>query len=307
MKRLLCILAIGTLHGVAAAAQTAPACPGGVVVPDYGYEWEGCPDCLSGRFEGGTWRTVYLAPPSLHKIRADGPAVGKLRENDLLLAVDRLSIVSLAGLTRFQTWTAGATTTLTVRRGNDTVDVALRPLPHCRAAAKSTTATATNAPPISAKVWFGFGLSCGACTAQGGAADTPHWTLPPAVAVVAIEPGGPAEVAGLRVGDTLVTIDGAPLLAGAGGRRLREAAPDRPVAFTVKRNGGMLTLHLRPTTFPNAAPSRADSLPYRATVGGASVEVTGARATVTTDPRTGAVTVRGPGVDVVIRPAPGRP
>lgn len=286
--------------------QQEGSCPSGVVVADHGYTWLACPDCISARWEGGTWHSVYLAPPSLHRIRPDGPAAGRLRENDLLLAVDRLSIVSVAGQRRLETWTPGKTTTLTVLRAGDTLDVTLRPVPICRAPAVRQAEIGTTAPSIAGTAWFGFGLSCGTCVASTGSTGTPYWRFPPSVVIVAVEPCGPADRAGLRVGDTLSAIDGAPLHTADGGARLRRATPERAVAFTIQRGGLTRIVRVLPTR-QRATVSSARPVCRRTTVGGADVEVTGPEAEVTIDPRTGAVTIRGPGVHVLVRPAPGGP
>ena len=64
------------------------------------------------------------------------------------------------------------------------------------------------------------------------------------VTVVQLTPAGPAEQAGVHVGDTLIAIDGAPVgNAGDASARLK-GAPGSPVTLTLRRAGNALVLRI---------------------------------------------------------------
>ncbi|HKT42902.1 MAG TPA: PDZ domain-containing protein, partial [Rhodanobacteraceae bacterium] len=66
--------------------------------------------------------------------------------------------------------------------------------------------------------------------------------------VDAVTPGGPAERAGIKAGDTIARIDGKPVGAhrGAGESALWHAQAGKPIALTVDRDGKVHELHVTP-------------------------------------------------------------
>lgn len=66
--------------------------------------------------------------------------------------------------------------------------------------------------------------------------------------VDAVTPGGPAERAGIKAGDTITRIDGKPVAAhrGAGESALWHAQAGKPIALTVDRHGKVHELHVTP-------------------------------------------------------------
>ncbi len=305
MKRLALLLLAGLLQVSVAVAQTE-VCRDGRIVPDYGYQWTGCPGCLSSRLENGVQHTVYLAAPSLHGIRNGGPGAGKLKENDFLIAIDHLPITSLAALGQLERYQSGAAVVLTIGRGRDTLDVTIQPKPLCVTRQAIVKAMDVPAPSISSNAWFGFALSCGACKAGTGEQGIPHWNIPGPMLISAVERDGPAFRAGILVGDTLTAINGVSLRSEAGGRTMRSATPGLPTTFTLRRGGKELTLRVVPTRRENLSEgSGRDSLQYRGKVGGAEVEVSGNQADVSKDPDSGTLTIRGGGIHVIIRPSVG--
>ncbi|RIQ11683.1 S1C family serine protease [Jiangella rhizosphaerae] len=74
------------------------------------------------------------------------------------------------------------------------------------------------------------------------------------VRIVHVEPGSPADVAGLRQGDLVVTVAGEPVDdAQALQRRMFADAIDRPLAITTFRNGAMVDVIARPVELADQA------------------------------------------------------
>ncbi len=96
--------------------------------------------------------------------------------------------------------------------------------------------------------------------AAGGAYVAPglrvHRTADDAVVVNLVEAGGPAAVAGVKVGDEVVTLDGAPLRGGAALGRWLGAEPGTKVPMVVRRRGKEVALELVLAAFrtPPVAP-----------------------------------------------------
>jgi regulator of sigma E protease len=63
-----------------------------------------------------------------------------------------------------------------------------------------------------------------------------------------LEPGMPAEKAGLKVGDVIVAVDGKPVKAIAQMISLLQQSKDKPVAITVQRGGEQLTRTMQPVS-----------------------------------------------------------
>jgi serine protease Do len=81
----------------------------------------------------------------------------------------------------------------------------------------------------SRRAWLGIN-----CVEQGGQ-----------VRIVRVNDDSPAEVAGLRVGDRIASIDGTPVASlDALWTQLWRGAPEREVALQVERNGALQTLNV---------------------------------------------------------------
>lgn len=227
-----------------AHGQEAPACPSGTVVPDFGYTWVSCPDCLGARIGGGRVTTVFLSPPTLHGIREDGPAAGRLRDGDRLLAIDDFPIETAGGMARHDVWTPGRTLTLTVERAGIRHNVRIAPLPICALpSARQRTATAI-APRLQGSGWLGMGLACAGCRARRTDDSLALWELSPGPAIAELTPNGPAALAGLAVGDTIVAIDGHDVASDAAGRRLRLLRVGDAIVLRYRRAGAVRSVTL---------------------------------------------------------------
>ena len=108
----------------AAALALAAAVPAsgqrceGVRVVDYGFDRLACVDCSFHSDErGGRQLMQFEGEPTLGEIREGGPGEGRLREGDVLVAVDGQLITTAAGSRRFSTARPGERVNLSVRRG----------------------------------------------------------------------------------------------------------------------------------------------------------------------------------------------
>jgi S1-C subfamily serine protease len=89
----------------------------------------------------------------------------------------------------------------------------------------------------------GPAASCAINIRSGGSGSTYHMF---AVEPTVMEAG--AESMPIRVGDTLVAIDGVLITTAAGGRRLADLTAGQPVVLLVRRNGDLIELRITART-----------------------------------------------------------
>jgi len=119
--------ALLTIASTAAAQDyVTRACSEGRVVADLGYSGTTCGNCI---LDAGYIQ--YLTEPSISQIRSGGPADGRLRENDVLVAVDGALITTRQGWRRMYDLRPEETVTLTVRRNGVERDVSITPASRC--------------------------------------------------------------------------------------------------------------------------------------------------------------------------------
>ena len=150
-------------------------------------------DCTFDRNADPAWR--FRGEPQIRAISSSGPATGRLRVGDVLVAVDGMLITTRAAGARLARIRPGVPLILTIRRGNREMEVRLVPDEPCEqpvvpaspaapVATRSTptprpprmttaapsarapaTAMPTPAPPLppGSGAWFGFGISCHNC------------------------------------------------------------------------------------------------------------------------------------------------
>jgi hypothetical protein len=100
--------------------------------------------------------------------------------------------------------------------------------------------------------WLGMGLSCTRCSYRRSGRAGARWTFSEPPTVFSVDANGPADRAGLKTGDTLVSIDGMVLVSREGGE-----------AFGSIRPGQQLTIHLRRDGRESDARLLAGTRPYR--------------------------------------------
>ena len=138
MYRLIALVLIATVVRTAASQGT---CPSGRRVPDLGYGFASCHDCVSVLIRNGAHITRFSGEPALYQIRADGPGAGRLNEGDTLVTIDGLSIRTEAAALRLAEFRPG-TMRLTVRRNGTSRSVAITPLAVCVGGLPERTARA---------------------------------------------------------------------------------------------------------------------------------------------------------------------
>jgi hypothetical protein len=87
---------------------------------------------------------------------------------------------------------------------------------------------------VNRRGWFGISLSCGDCFVQRGAGRVAYAQRP---AINWVESGSPAYQAGLRAGDTLVSVDGLQLTTPEGFERFANALSGTAVRVGIRRGG----------------------------------------------------------------------
>ena len=85
---------------------------------------------------------------------------------------------------------------------------------------------------------------CGWYTFDQG--KTLQWYSPDAPVVHSVEPGGPADRAGIRPGDVLLQADGRALTTAQGGRYLGTVSPGQEMTLRVRRGKETLSLEITP-------------------------------------------------------------
>ncbi|MEJ2237194.1 MAG: PDZ domain-containing protein [Gemmatimonadales bacterium] len=305
-------MAAGTVPGMLGAQEREKTCgQGEVVTGALGYERLEC-ECSVGLFKDEPGHTVYefRSEPRIWGITEHGPASSKLKEGDVVVAVDGYLITTAEGGMRFGNVVPGVPVTLTVRRGGEETDVTVTPEAKClevdpeapppvldvvaaperprwvpRAAAPADPSPPP-APPeqdVLPEGWMGLSFSCSDCAVglvEGETAWVWDFTSPPLVERV--EALGPAEAAGLQPGDVLTHVDGAELTSEEGGRRLGAVQPGDTVVFRYTRNGEERTaqliagerLAIGGEPFPPPKRER-EVTRFSGVVGNAFIEVTG--------------------------------
>ena len=127
-------------------AQTCP--PGSARAATLGYAELECSNCAIHLNEdnAGTRTYDFRSEPKIGGIKAGGPAAGKLKDGDVIAAIDGHLITTREGGRRFGQLEVGEPVTLTVRRGGRNIDVTVTPAAKCERAGRAYGARAPRAP-----------------------------------------------------------------------------------------------------------------------------------------------------------------
>lgn len=214
----------------------------GAVMTDLGFDLPGR-TLVDGEPSFGT-------QPRIEDVRSSGPAAGRLREGDLLLAVDGIAITEPAGARRYTRARPGDRLRLTVQRDDRVVDLTVVALgrcvphppapPHPDGAVPAPDAPPAPVPPAPAhdelmpEGWLGLSIECLDC-GEDESTGVFRFHQPPVV--VRVEPCSPAAHAGLLPGDRLTHLNGMSLTDAAGWARFYAIQPGELVRFRYDRGG----------------------------------------------------------------------
>lgn len=241
----------------AAGAQACP--PERLVAAHPGFEMFVCygGNCRIAVREEGALRHVFTVEPRVRGVVPDGPADGRLRDGDVIVAVDGRLITTRAGGERMASLPPYQPVTFRVRRDGREMDVTLTPMAACHRPGISISAnprteaearawvrrqmaddpavapaTPSGVTPVAGHVDFALALACGAC---GWRRVNGHMEFVTAVdpVVAGVLPGGPGAAAGVQVGDTLVSLEGLPLTGTVPDSVWVSLASGRPVRIEV--------------------------------------------------------------------------
>lgn len=241
-------LAVAVLGAAPLQAQGG-SCDGGRggLIRDLGFRRLPLP--VNTELGEGAAQKPFAAEPRITGVRGDGPAAGRLRDGDVLVAVEGVAVTTSEGARRYARIEAGRPVRLSVRRDGRVQDVTLTPALRCVALAPDAPPAppapdapgapgAPDAPPpppgeLVDEARFGFGVECNDCGEDEGGVF--RFRQPPVVSTV--RAGSPAARAGLRVGDRLTHVDGVALTSAEGWARLSGLQPGREARITYTRAG----------------------------------------------------------------------
>jgi membrane-associated protease RseP (regulator of RpoE activity) len=151
--------------------------------------------------------------------------------------------------------------------------------------------------------WIGFGLSFSGSIRRQDEDEPAEWRFNEPPSIKSIQPGSPAEEAGLQVNDVLLEIDGLKLDSRKGGKRFSRMEPGQLVEWKVRRGGKTFTVETeageRPQRVqiePPPEPLDLESLQplrYTGALGGTEIEVRGGKnVRIEVDEETGEIVIR---------------
>ncbi len=203
----------------------------------------------------------FGSEPRVRRVDPDGPSAGKLRSGDLIVAIDNLLITTQRAGFRYANLVAGEPVELTIRRSGRLSTVTIVPI----AASEHDSLEVSRLSHDLGRVTDLIDSFVGSETFDSAYLEYADWLPPSRVLlgmrllfegrsvrqedgtrlwrfdrppqVTGIQPGGPAELGGLRVGDILTHIDGTRLDRAAGGRKFSNIRPGERIVWTVNRSG----------------------------------------------------------------------
>ena len=364
---LVVLVAVLMVHGSAAAELGDLECKDGrKPVGDLGIAGMSFKGSMSYNTETGEHKWYFQAEPKIRKVDPKGPAAGKLRPGDVIVAIDGMPITTHGAGQRFGDLLPGESVSLSVRRKGrvietsitakavcpedspmhiesfglnqaelelDRISEALESLsriaeieipypPEVPVGTRFKWRPGRPLPPtrfeIQPRAWFGMSITCDGCTITRTKKDeTLRWSFDKPPKIRSVEPGGPADAAGLEPGDVLTHVDGVKIDSKKGSEEFSALEPGDTVTWTVKRDGKKQTVRVVAMERPEKEIEEgefevisesldADEAPLRFTgsVGGAEIEVRGDKSVrVISDDGTGEIIILTRGAKIRLRPS----
>jgi S1-C subfamily serine protease len=227
-------------------------------------------NCVLFDSTGGAPSHTFTVEPQLAHVRPTGPAHGRLRDGDVVVAVDGALITTSQAGRALANPVAGQPIRFRVRRAGAVVETDVTPVAGCEdltiSVADSPDAEANGSaaaqrvlsgtsdisgfvrPATADEVPVDFGMTldcdCGWRVPFFGGPLRFHSASAPRVA--AVEPGGPAAQAGVHVGDVLDSIDGASFTGADESPAWGVLRPDRPATLRLRRGSVALRVIVTP-------------------------------------------------------------
>ena len=244
----------------------------------YGAWADGSPNGIDRNPEMGGPGWDFAIEPVMYGIRPDGPAVGRVQDGDVLVAVNGRPIVSPSASRLLDTTEPGETLTLTVRRDGRLQDFDIVTEASCRApsvaagrlpgsvgtqvdlrgiiAAVRAARDSTRDRAVSVNRFdqtdemgrLGMALACVDCVPEG---RIPVWQFNEPPVVVAVSPEGPASLAGIQPGDRLLKRDSIPVTSPEGALRFGRVGLGESFQLTVMRGDREVTVDITVTPLRN--------------------------------------------------------
>ncbi|MEN8375081.1 MAG: PDZ domain-containing protein [Gemmatimonadota bacterium] len=273
------------------AGQDAPRGRAGdcVQVPSLGIaSWHIRSGNIRTDADGRVWYE-FRTEPAVGRVRLQGPAAGRLARGDVLVSIDGSLITTSAAWRRLESVKAGEWVELRVRRDGEERDIRIRADEECLrtppappAPPRARSGRAPSAPPLPPvprlpnvgvaaiapvppalgqdRGFLGVSFRCGGCAMRmveppGDGDDAPprltwEFSEPPVLSMVSRD--GPAWLAGLRVEDRILAVDGARITAPEGWERFSNIEPGKAIDITFERDGRSRTVSVTPTDSPPA-------------------------------------------------------
>lgn len=167
-------------------------------------------------------------PPVIGVLEPNGPAAAAgLQVNDRVVAADGRGIDSFEDLLQTAQMNPGVSIPITVQRGERRIDVAVKP------AVRDYVDRFGNSHRLGE-----LGIS----------------SLNALPVIGSVEPGTPAEKAGLKAGDRILAVDGQEVASFLALREIIVASPEKPLTLDVERNGNRIALAATPARVTAKAP-----------------------------------------------------
>ncbi len=219
----------------------------------------------------GTSHT-FTVEPLLRGVPANGPAAGRLRDGDVIVAVNGALITTAVAGRILAAPIAGRAISFRIRRAGAEFETDVTPVAGCeqlgivmadspqaeaRAVAQMAAIVArrgvrersTMRPATAAEVSVDFGmtLQCGDCgwrvPLDGGWV---RWQATERPRVSTVEAGGPADRAGVRVGDVLESLNDAPFVGGIESPIWNALRAGRSGTLRLTRDGSAVAIAITP-------------------------------------------------------------